>query len=238
MYNEKKIGVIIPAGGDGVRVGGNVKKQFIMIEGMPVWAHTVGVFDACDQIDDIVLAVPDEDIHEVEAGVSRFGFRKVRAVVAGGVRRQDSVWNALQVLRAFDPKIILVHDAVRPCVSTSIIINVIAAADQFRAAIPGIGPKDTIKKLNGDSFVSSTPERASLLIAQTPQGFHASILYEAFEKADAEKYLGTDEASLVERLGVRVKIVEGSYQNFKITTSEDLALAEFVLRQNRVKKAP
>lgn len=230
MYNQKTVGVIIPAGGKSERMGGGAKKQFLELAGKPVWVHTVEKFQNCPEIDSIVIAGPSEAIEEMKKKANAMTFDKVRAIVAGGEQRQDSVRSALDVMKAFAPDILLVHDAVRPLISSNLIMGIIAAAEQYGAAIPAVQPKDTVKVSHGDSFVDATADRATLWLVQTPQGFRSSLLYSAFEGAMKDDFFGTDDASLVERMGVKVKIIEGNYENVKITTPDDVQFAEFLLR--------
>jgi 2-C-methyl-D-erythritol 4-phosphate cytidylyltransferase len=231
MYGNKHVGVIIAAAGSSTRMGGAVKKQFLELAGKPIWMHAVEKFDSCPQSNSIVLAAPADSLSSLRQQAS--AFQKVRMVVAGGAHRQDSVRNALESMKTFSPDVILVHDAVRPFISSNLIQEIIKAAEQHGAAIPAVLPKETVKVSDGNSFVKATEDRDALWLAQTPQGFQSALLYRAFDRAAHDGFYGTDEASLVERIGVKVKIITGSYENIKITTPEDLRYAEFVFHHNR-----
>ena len=223
-----KIAVIIPSAGKGVRMG-STKKNFLPLAGRPVLAHTIGAFESVAAVGAIFLAVTpgDEQYCEKEI-VGRYGFRKVRGIVHGGAQRQDSVANALRAAgESWD--IIAIHDGARPLVTGEIIERTLAEAARTGAAVCAVPVKDTVKEVSG-GFVKRTVPRENLWAVQTPQAFHAAILADAFKKAEETAYHGTDESSLVERIGAEVKIVEGSYENIKITTREDIIFAEEVLR--------
>lgn len=231
MYKGKKVGVVIPAAGEGVRVPGRVRKQFLEIAGKAIWVHTVDKFLQCREVDSVVVAAPADAVEDMKHEASTLTFEKLFAVVRGGNHRQHSVRLALNELQKFAPDLILVHDAVRPFVSHKVIQDVLEGAFIYQAAVPAVQSKETIKVSNGNSFVAVTPERRTLWVVQTPQGFHASLLYKAVAKAFDEDFYGTDDSSLVEQLGVKVKIVEGAYDNVKITTPEDLLFADFLIRK-------
>ncbi len=230
MYIGKTVGVILAAAGSGVRAGGNARKQFLEIASKPVWIHTLEKFQQCSHVDFIVVAGPSNAVEDMKRAAPTSKLIKL-SIVRGGEHRQDSVRAALDELRKFTPEIILVHDAVRPFVSHTLIEAVLEGALAFGAAVPALHPKETVKFSNGNNFVEATPWRNSLWLVQTPQGFQASLLYRAFEKASRDGFYGTDDSSLVERTGIKVKIVDGAYENLKITTSEDLLLAEFLMRK-------
>lgn len=208
---------------------GSKRKNFLTLLDMPVLAHTLSAFERSPIISSIVVAVQLSDVeycrNEVIAG---YGFKKVMAVVAGGAERQDSVANALKLAKGFD--IIAVHDGARPLVTPGIIEAVVKAAASTGAAICGVRPKDTVKETSS-GFVKKTLDRDALLSVQTPQAFRTELLLKAFETARKDSFIGTDESSLVERLGVEVSVVEGAYENIKITTEDDLAFAEGILRK-------
>ena len=231
MYKGKRVGVILAAAGSGTRTGGKVRKQFVEIASKPVWVHALEKFRQSPHVDSLVVAGPSDALDDMKRRISDADFKKPFAAVQGGEHRQDSVLIALKELHRFSPDIVLVHDAVRPFVSNKIIQDILEGALVFGAAVPALQPRETIKVSNGNNFVETTPRRDSLWLVQTPQGFQMTILEKAFEKASADGFYGTDESSLVERTGVKVRIVEGAYENLKITTSEDLLLAEFLLRK-------
>jgi len=216
---------IIVAGGVGRRMGGNTPKQYLPIGGMPVLAWTTAAFERASVVDEIVLVVPESDLAFVaEEIVDAYRFRKVRRIVAGGATRQDSMSAGLDTLEG-DAGVVLVHDGVRPFVSERIITEAARCACARGAALVALPIADTVKRVNERGEAIETIPREMLWVAQTPQAFQVAILRRAVEKARAEGVLGTDEAMLVERLGVPVPIVPGEAKNFKITTREDLARA-------------
>ncbi len=219
---------IIPSAGMGRRLG-SVRKNYLTLLGRPVLAHTLAAFENASSIDSVIVVVPPGD-ERFCAGeiVARYGFRKVIAVVAGGTERQDSVRNGIAAAGS-SFGMIAVHDGARPLVSPDIIDRTVGAAREHGAAIAAVGVKDTVKESSG-GFVRRTVPREDLLSVQTPQAFKAEVLEESFRKAAEEGFLGTDESSLAERAGFAVRVVEGSYENMKITTPEDMAFAECVLK--------
>ncbi len=224
MYNNKKIEVIIPAAGIGKRMGNaTVAKQFIEIGGKPILAHTIQKFQDADIIDSIcICAAPDMLDFVRHKIVNEYSLTKVVRIVLGGKERQDSVYEGLKKSVG---DMILVHDAVRPFIAESQINSLVMACDQFGAAALGVRPKDTIKMETDDGFIMQTLSRDQLWSIQTPQAFESQILRTAFESAIEDKFFGTDECMLVERIGKKIRIVEGVYSNIKITTSEDMISA-------------
>ena len=230
MKNEK-IAAIIPAAGSGERLGAPENKPFLLLGNKPLLVHTLQKFQECSEVNEVVLVVRGVDLRLSMGLVSEYGLTKVVEVVEGGKRRQDSVFRGLQVLGRREVSFVLVHDAVRPLLAVEKVHEIIKATREHDAAILAIQPKDTIKHSNGTSFVESTLDRSKLWLVQTPQCFAMEILLKAYQRAMEDDFAATDDASLVERLGVKVKIVEGSYDNIKITTREDLELAELILRR-------
>ena len=226
-----KISVIVPAAGTGSRLGGSVKKQFLALNNKPVLVHTLQRFEHCHEVDEIAVAVPEESIVEMEKLVSQYRLHKVRRVVVGGAKRQDSVANALNKLELQGSDIVLVHDGVRPFVEPKRIAALIKACRSHDAVVLAVQPKDTVRRSNGGGFFDHTLDRSALWLVQTPQVFKAEVLVKAFAKAKKDKFYSTDEVALVERLGVKAKIVEGSYDNIKITTKEDLELGSLILER-------
>ena len=210
-------------------MGGSTPKQFLALAGLPIIVHTLRALDASDAIHEIVLAVPEADLEYCRTEiVARHGVTKVRHIVAGGDERQDSVHCALA---ASDPEasVVLVHDAVRPFVTGDMIKRVVDAASAHGGAIIAIPMRDTVKQAAEDGFIGGTVDRGRLWLAQTPQAFTRDVLVEAHRQAAAKAFRGTDEAQLVERIGRRVMLVEGSSENIKITRPEDLAIGEAIL---------
>ncbi len=233
MYQGKNIGVVVPAAGAGKRMGNHVPKQFLEVDGVPIILRTLRQFQSSSEIDDIIVVAGDEMMESMNAMIRSEHLQKVRRIILGGEKRQDSVWNGLQAMKESHCEIVLVHDGVRPFVTDEMIRNVIKSADEHGAAIIAVPAKETVKLSTGNNMIESTPSREQVWVAQTPQAFRFSILYSAHERARADKMYGTDESSLVERIGMSVKLIEGTYDNIKITTPEDLALAELIVRRQK-----
>jgi 2-C-methyl-D-erythritol 4-phosphate cytidylyltransferase len=199
------------------------------INGQPLLSVTVSVFDKCQSIDDIIVVVAKGDIEFTKNLLK--DHKKVKSIVEGGPDRQDSVYNGLkEVLLDTDDDIVVVHDAARPLVTKEIIVKSIMEVKVSKAAIVGVPAKDTVKTVSSENIVLETLDRGSIWQVQTPQAFLASIIKEAYERANRIKYRATDDSKLVERLGIPVKMVMGSYENIKITTIEDVAIAEAILK--------
>ena len=225
-----KVGAIIPAAGRGKRIGASVPKQFLEIQGRPLLHHTLMVFASCKLIDYVVLVMPRADVDKMgEDWLNKYEI--VRKVVVGGEQRQDSVYNGFSSLEK-GTDIVVVHDGVRPFTTPQMITATVEAAQQHGAAITAIPVSDTVKQA-ADGFVKQTVSRDGLWRVQTPQAFQCGLLQQAFKKAKKDSYYGTDEGSLVEYLGERVKIVPGSELNIKITRKEDLVLGESLLSRIR-----
>ncbi|TCT21052.1 2-C-methyl-D-erythritol 2,4-cyclodiphosphate synthase [Melghiribacillus thermohalophilus] len=225
----KNYHVIVLAAGQGKRMKAGRNKQFIQLAGKPLIIHTLSVFEQDDDCSGIILVSHPDEQGQMEEMVKGYGLQKVSRIVPGGKERQDSVYNGLMV---FDQEtIVLIHDGARPFIDRQSIHRLVAAVDSHGAALLGVKVTDTMK-LRGDQGIC-TLDRNRLWAAQTPQGFSLSIIRNAHEKAREEKFLGTDDASLVERLGKQVTIVEGSYDNIKITTPEDLKKAEMIIQQTK-----
>lgn len=237
--------VILPAAGLGTRMKHQAagaatpvpsRKQFLLLEGVPILLHTIRKFAACPLVGEVVIALRDEDLARVEEVLQREVFAKPVRCVVGGETRQHSVENALAAL-APEVDIVVVHDAVRPFIAGATIVEVIEQAAATGAAIVGIVPVDTVKQVQRHA-VRGTLNRDRLVLAQTPQVFRAELLRQAFRKAREDGFVGTDESSLVERLEqVEVTVVPGSDRNIKITRSSDLELAKLFLAEERAKGA-
>jgi 2-C-methyl-D-erythritol 4-phosphate cytidylyltransferase len=219
---------IIPAAGAGRRMGSAVEKQFLHLRGIPILAHTLRVFDKSPKIDGIVLVVAPQQRQALEGEVlGPHPCEKLLRVIDGGAERQDSVANGL---RAIPPEceLVVVHDGVRPLVSIDLLEAVLEAAHHYGAAIAAIPAGDTVKQADSQKVVA-TLERETIWLAQTPQIFRAKLLRRAYEKAARDQAVVTDDAALVERIGVTVHLVHGSPENIKVTTPADLLLAEAIL---------
>jgi 2-C-methyl-D-erythritol 4-phosphate cytidylyltransferase len=203
-------------------------KPYLMLAGKPILAHTLAVFEALEEIKEIaVVAHPDDLEYCREKVIAAYGFKKVLRLVPGGKERQDSVFHALKALKQEDDlEIVLVHDGVRPFVTPEQIRRVIKAAKAHGGAVLGLPAQDTLKRVNPRGEVIHTLERKDIWQIQTPQGFQTPLLWRAFVEAYGNDFYGTDEASLVEALGKPVTVIKGDPWNLKITTPEDLLLAE------------
>jgi 2-C-methyl-D-erythritol 4-phosphate cytidylyltransferase len=227
---------IIPAGGEGRRMGTRIPKQYLPLADIPILARTLQAFQDSQVIDDIFLVVPYEDIPEVRQSiVAQYGLSKVRCILPGGRERQDSVRNALQYA-GDGHEIIVIHDGVRPFVSADLITRSVAMAREFGAITVGVPVKDTIKEVNAEGRVGKTVTREGLWLTQTPQVFRRSIILNAYQKAATDGFYGTDDASLVERMDIPVWMIPGDYDNIKVTTQEDLLLGELILHRSSDKR--
>ncbi len=226
-----KIVALIPAAGMGKRMGAGINKQYLLLDGKPIVARTIAVFEAAPFVDDIYVITPAAEIpYCCEHVVERYGFTKVRAVVPGGAERQHSVLNGLRAIEAADEDVVLIHDGVRPFIPTAVLKHAAEVAAENDGALVAVPAKDTVKVV-ADGIIRETPPREQLWLAQTPQAFRYAVIRAAHEIAEAEGFLGTDDAMLVERLGKEIRVVMGDYRNIKITTPEDLILAEAFLRE-------
>lgn len=225
------VAAIIPAAGVGIRMGGETPKQFLSLEGVPIFVHTLRKFSVCDAIDEIYLALRDEDMDHAVRDIDRENFSTPVRVVSGGLSRQETVARALEEVPE-TTQIVVVHDAVRPFIELEMIRRVVEAARKDGAAILGIPSVDTIKQVERQTILGTIP-RERIVLAQTPQAFHCKILKEAFARAVADGFNGTDESSLVERLGKSVTVLMGSDRNIKITKPSDLPLARLYIAQER-----
>lgn len=226
-----KIAVVIPAAGQGKRMGLPYNKQFARIKDLPVVFRTILVFMRSEVVSSIIVicASGEEDLFSKEE-LNKFGITDEIIVVTGGAERQDSVYRGLLAVPA-DCNYVMVHDGARPLVCDKIIKEAAEQVKLHKAIVVGVPVKDTVKLTDDRGFITETLPRERLWQIQTPQAFETKILRDAYEKAFSENFYGTDDASLVERLGHSVKIIKGLYENFKITTPEDLVLAEAILQR-------
>ncbi len=224
---------VVPAAGMGKRMGASINKQYLQLGGRPIVARTLAVFQQSPLIAGIMLVTPQDEIPFCrEEVVERYGLTKVLQIVAGGSERQHSVRHGLQALRAYadEQDVVLIHDGVRPFIDESLLQHSIEVAATGVGALVAVPAKDTIKVVR-EGVVAHTPDRAELWQAQTPQSFRFDQILEAHLQAERDGFLGTDDCSLFERSGLTVRIVQGDYHNIKITTPEDLVLAEAFLRE-------
>ncbi len=238
-----RVVVIIPAAGLGSRMAGPATgkapaKQFTELNGVPVLIHTLRKFAAAADVNEIVVALRKSEADNFAPRLQQENFAKPVRIVEGGEHRQESVSNALKAISAAPEDLVLVHDAVRPFVDGEIIANVIEAAAKHGAAIAAVPAVDTIKQVDRTAegaVVNATIPREHIVLVQTPQGFRFHVLKQAFDEATRDGFVGTDEASVVERMGHEVAVVMGSPRNIKITTPSDLELAEFYAGQEAKK---
>ncbi len=224
------VSAIIVAAGQGSRIGGSQPKQFQDVGGKPVAAHSLLKFEACKTITEIILIVSEGWLEFAVELANTNKIAKLSKVIVGGKERQDSVYKGLNALTT-QPDIVTVHDAVRPFISISKIEETVQAAQEFGGALVAVPVKDTIKA-EKDGFVEKTLERKVLWAVQTPQTFRFEILSTAYNKAYEKGIYSTDDSALVEMAGYPVKIIEGDYQNIKITVPSDFALAEKLIENN------
>jgi 2-C-methyl-D-erythritol 4-phosphate cytidylyltransferase len=222
--------VIIPAAGLGKRIGSEIPKQYIEINDTPILIKTIQLFDNIDDVESIVVPVHSEWFAHTKELIEKFNCKKVKEITLGGTERQNSVFIGLQSKFVKDTEVVLIHDAVRPFVSQNLIQNLLNAADEYGAVIPAIKPNDTIKEINNKGFVEKTIDREKLIQVQTPEAFWTNLAIDAYEKAIAANFIGTDSSSLLEFVGYKVFIVEGEETNFKITTLADLKYAKMMIR--------
>lgn len=226
-----KVTALVPAAGMGKRMGKTVAKQFLLLGDKPLLAHTLLAFQRAAEIDEIIPILSQEDMETcLSEIIERFHITKVKTLVAGGKERQDSVANGMHKL-AKDAAVVLVHDGVRPFVTPEMISACVDRAKKGECVTVGVPIKDTIKEVSADGMVRKTLERSKLWAVQTPQAFPAKILKHAYDEAQRLRIFATDDAALVERTGGAVRMIMGSYENIKITTPEDLLLAEEILKR-------
>lgn len=229
---------IIAAGGQGKRIAGvhpeeihpegKLPKQFLMLKDKPILAHTVDKFERCGLIDEIILVVPEDYLEYCSRTiVDQYGFKKVRKVICGGDARQDSVWAGLKACPN-NTSIVVIHDGVRPLISPDKISEAIKICQKKNAVVLAVPVKETIKRVEHGNIIT-TLNRDKIWLTQTPQTFEYKLIWDAYKKAEEDNFVGTDDSALVERLGYEVTILEGDYKNIKITTAEDLTIAEKLL---------
>lgn len=226
MYKNNRTAVIVAAAGKGSRMGSSVPKQFLKIGGEYILVRTLKVFQKLDAVDHIFVVTGKDYVDFVGELAENSRLTKVEAVIEGGSERQDSVYNALQEINRIKPgtSYVLVHDGARPFVSEETVMGVLEAVHRSGAAAACVSMKDSIRKSTEDSMGSVGVDRKDYYSVQTPQGFRKAMLIEAYEKAYDDSFRGTDDASVVERAGYPIEIVDGDYGNIKITTKEDLPM--------------
>ncbi|MFC1658212.1 2-C-methyl-D-erythritol 4-phosphate cytidylyltransferase [Candidatus Omnitrophota bacterium] len=223
------VSAVVPAAGFGLRLGEALPKPLVSLQGKPIFIRTLEVLNRHPDIKEIILVVSRNALEATKRSLKKYRFRKVGEVVLGGARRSDSVRNGLKCISP-RASLVLVHDAARPFVGLEMISRVIKEAVKCKAAIPGLPVKSTIKELSAGGRVRRTLARERLYEIQTPQVFQRELIIKAYKKFS--HYAAADDASLVERLGVKVSVVAGSYSNIKITTPEDLIFARTILKNS------
>ncbi len=223
---------IIVAAGKGVRMRQTVRKQYIQLAGKPLIGHTLITFDACKKIDKVILVIPKVDFNVCDQIINRLALKNKPVIIAGGAQRQASVYNGLCAIDATAKPndIVIIHDGVRPFVTLAILNGCIEGVRQTGACITGIETFDTLKRIDQKGYVKKTVPRKMIRMVQTPQAFEYKLLKSAHDTALKEGFIGTDDASLVENEGTRVKMIDGSRFNIKITTAEDMVLARMLFK--------
>ncbi|WP_026688650.1 2-C-methyl-D-erythritol 4-phosphate cytidylyltransferase [Alteribacter aurantiacus] len=228
----KKYTVIIPAAGQGKRMAAGRNKQFLLLDDKPLIIHTLSVFEQDPHCKGIILVVNKQEIDEMSALAKKYGIKKVEQVVCGGEERQHSVFAGLKATRSNDEDIVLIHDGARPFIKHNHIQELVQSAFDYGAAVIAVPVKDTMKQVVHQQ-VTNTVDRSSLWAIQTPQAFRLSVIVRAHEAAEYKGFLGTDDASLVEWMDEPVRIVEGDYQNIKLTTPEDMWFAKAIMEMRK-----
>lgn len=219
---------IILAAGKGSRMGQNINKQYLEIKDHPILYYTLKAFTLCDCIDEIIVVVAEGEMEYCRQEIiNKYNFLKVVDVIIGGIERQDSVLNGLMAVH--NCEIVLIHDGARPFINESIIKNAILYANLYGATACGVKPKDTIKIVDSSGFSMKTPDREMLFCVQTPQAFKYDLILKCHMKISKEGVRVTDDTMVVERYGNKVYLYEGSYNNIKVTTPEDLELGKQIL---------
>ncbi|MCI5628397.1 MAG: 2-C-methyl-D-erythritol 4-phosphate cytidylyltransferase [Clostridiales bacterium] len=221
--------VVIVSAGRGSRMKADINKQFLKLQNKEVIAHTIDKFYNNENIGEIIVVVREDEAEFFKINIiEKYGYKNIK-IAFGGSERQDSVYNGLKMVDE-NCKIVLIHDGARPFVNNETIDSAIESAKENKCVIVGVPVKDTIKVIDENNNVCDTPDRSTLWSIQTPQVFDYSLIMKAHEKAREDNYYGTDDSMLMEYFGQKVKVVEGSYNNIKITTPEDLKIGEEILR--------
>ena len=224
------VSAVIVSAGNSTRMGG-INKQFLELDNMPVIAHSISAFQKCEYVDEIVIVTRESDIEEIKSLINKYSFTKVSSVVCGGETRQLSVFNGI-IKTSNDAQIVAIHDGARPLVSVKVIEETIKAAAEYGAAATGVKVKDTVKVVDDNDNIVDTPDRAYMRFIQTPQVFDKKLYLDAVVSVENSNDF-TDDCKLLEAYGKTVKFVDGDYENIKITTPEDIELAENYLKRRR-----
>lgn len=228
-YKGNYISVVIVAAGLGRRMKSNINKQYLLLKEKPIVAHTIEKFENNKYVDEIILVTKDDEKEYCRINVvEKYNYKKIKTIVSGGSQRQDSVYNGLKLCND-KTRVVLIHDGVRPFIKTEEINEIIKETLRSDACVIGVKVKDTIKIINDKNEIIDTPNRENLWAVHTPQGFSYRLILEAHKKSQSQGWIVTDDSMLVERLGRKVTMIEGSYENIKITSPEDLYIAESIL---------
>jgi len=220
------VSAIIVAAGKGIRMKGTTRKQYLDLSGQPVLAHSIMAFDSCGLVEEIFLVVPKEDVEYCQKKIlPLLDLKNQINLVHGGAERQNSVYNGLQSITK-NTETVVIHDGVRPFIQSEDIKKCILGSIKYGACILGTPASDTLKRVDKTNIVEATLPRENIWLAQTPQAFQYDLILKAHETARRDGYVGTDDASLVERLGEDVKIINGGRFNIKITNKEDFAVVK------------
>ena len=220
------VSAIIVAAGQGIRMKGTMRKQYLDLSGRPVLAHSIMTFDSCSLVDEILLVIPKEDVEYCQNKIlSLLDLNNQINLVCGGDKRQDSVYNGLKATTK-NTETVVIHDGVRPFIQPEDLKQCILVSKKYGACILGTPASDTLKRADKSNIIETTLSRENIWLAQTPQAFKYDLILKAHETARRDGYVGTDDASLVERMGEDVKIINGGKFNIKITKKEDLAIAK------------
>jgi 2-C-methyl-D-erythritol 4-phosphate cytidylyltransferase len=229
-----RISAIICAAGQGKRMGLGKNKQFLELEGKPLIIHTLQQWEECDRIDEVTVVVGRGEEDLIQRLITTYQLKKAYQVITGGEERQESVYQGLlSIGRSKKPDIVLIHDGARPFITAQEINQLLEKLTVYDAAVLAVPLKDTIKKAAKDGHIEETLDRSQLWAIQTPQAFRYSLIWQAHQQAKRDEILATDDAALVERMDTPVYIVQGSYNNIKLTTPEDIELAEFMLQRRK-----
>jgi len=224
------VSAVIVAAGEGVRMKGKTRKQYLDLSGRPVLAYSIMAFDSCSLVKEIFVVVPKEDIEYCQNKIlSLLDLKKCIKLVHGGAKRQDSVYNGLREINKKNTEIVVIHDGVRPFINPEDLKECILGSKKYGACILATTAVDTLKRVNESHIIATTLPRENIWLAKTPQAFQYDLILKAHEAARRYGYVGTDDASLVERLGGNVKVINGSRLNIKITKKEDLDIAKAML---------
>lgn len=225
-----QLGVVIVSAGKGTRMKSSISKQYLLLNGKQILIHTLEVFQAVEEVDEIVLVVGADEVNACRQSIETHQLSKVKIVLAGGRERQDSVFIGLQAL-SDTAQWVMIHDGVRPLIKQQHILRLYEQTKIWGAAVLAVPVKETIKMVAPDNSITATPDRSLLWSIQTPQAFRKESVMKAHQLAVKEQFIGTDDAMLVERMGETVHVVEGDYTNIKITTPDDLAWAEWLMKE-------